>query len=603
MSSVQLTAGICSRLADTSELNDDLLDSKPTVQILSVKKVGSASGPNTNDRYRAIVSDGEHFFQAMLATQLNKLVDSGEITKHSIVSIDKFTCNKVQEKRLLIILDMHVIIQEHDKIGNPVNAGEQATPAVQKTPALGAPTTASSSTIPQTTTNPPKRQGSTPAARGKGTPFPIEGLSPYQNHWMIKARVTNKSDIKVWSNQRGEGKLFSVVLMDDTGEIKATGFNAAVDTLYDKFEEGKVYWISKAKVQLAKKQFSTLSNEYELQLDRSTEVEECHDTTGLPTIRYNFVSLGSLEEHPKDSIIDVIGVVTDIASPSEFTNRLGRQSVKREITLVDRSGFSVRCTLWGKHAENFNHPGNPIVALKGVKVSDFGGRSLSTTGAVAIDVDPDIAESHALRGWFDAGGNNEQFKAQSNSFGGGGGSSTFSREEIRSLNDVKDSGLGTSDKPEFFSARATVMHVKNDNIAYPACPTQGCNKKVFDQHDGWRCEKCDRSYERPEYRYIISLAVADYSGQLWLQGFNDLGLALFNKPANDVVEAKDRDEAEFNKIMESAIGVTYNFTCRAKQDTYNDQTRVRYGVQKIIPLNYKEEANYLMGLLSTPWAQ
>jgi replication factor A1 len=39
-------------------------------------------------------------------------------------------------------------------------------------------------------------------------------------------------------------------------------------------------------------------------------------------------------------------------------------------------------------------------------------------------------------------------------------------------------------------------------------------------------------------RYIISLAVADWSGQAWLQGFNDAGLAVFGMPANDIVEVK-----------------------------------------------------------------
>ena len=39
-------------------------------------------------------------------------------------------------------------------------------------------------------------------------------------------------------------------------------------------------------------------------------------------------------------------------------------------------------------------------------------------------------------------------------------------------------------------------------------------------------------------RYIISLAVADWSGQAWLQGFNDVGVAVFGMPANDLLEIK-----------------------------------------------------------------
>lgn len=126
-----------------------------------------------------------------------------------------------------------------------------------------------------------------------------------------------------------------------------------------------------------------------------------------------------------------------------------------------------------------------------------------------LEINPDIPECHALRGWFDAGGNSENFQSHTNTFSSAGGAATFNRSELMSIEEVKAKDLGTSDKTDFFSTRATVMHLKADNIAYPACPTQGCNKKVFDQHDGWRCEKCDRSFEKPEYRCVFQLHGSD----------------------------------------------------------------------------------------------
>jgi hypothetical protein len=52
--------------------------------------------------------------------------------------------------------------------------------------------------------------------------------------------VTYKSDIKEWHNQRGQGRLFTVHFLDESGEIRATGFNDQVDAFYDKLKEGKV---------------------------------------------------------------------------------------------------------------------------------------------------------------------------------------------------------------------------------------------------------------------------------------------------------------------------------------------------------------------------
>lgn len=160
-----------------------------------------------------------------------------------------------------------------EKIGNPgpVQGREGDTPAaVTPGPSASTGVTHAAAPAPQ-----PARQQTQAARSGRAAAiYPIESLSPYQNHWTIKARVTYKSEIRTWSNQRGEGKLFNITLMDDSGEIRATGFNAAVDDFYDRLQEGKVFLVSKAKVGLAKKKFSNVNNEYELTLERNTEIEE-----------------------------------------------------------------------------------------------------------------------------------------------------------------------------------------------------------------------------------------------------------------------------------------------------------------------------------------
>ena len=55
-------------------------------------------------------------------------------------------------------------------------------------------------------------------------------------------------------------------------------------------------------------------------------------------------------------------------------------------------------------AEEFDGSSNPVVAVKGARVSDFGGCSLSVLNSSTVQINPDIPEAFRLRGWFDNDG-------------------------------------------------------------------------------------------------------------------------------------------------------------------------------------------------------
>lgn len=477
---------------------------------------------------------------------------------------------------ILIVLDLDVIesLGTPDKLGEPVpfdaKVEEPAETTIRGQSFYGA-KQEDTKPAPVKKENLPTRGGGA-SHNGNNVIYPIEALSPYAHKWTIKARVSAKSDIKTWHKNTGEGKLFSVNLLDESGEIKATGFNDQVDQFYDLLQEGDVYYISNpCSVRLAKKQFSNLPNDYELSFERDTIIEKAEDQTNVPQVRFNFCGIQALNDVEKDTTVDVIGVLKEAQEVSQIVSKTTQKPYdKRELTIVDDSGYSVRVTVWGKTATNFDAPTESVIAFKGVRVSDFGGRSLSLLSSGTMAVDPDIPESHRLKGWYDASGRNDNFASHNNM--ASMGSATGRKNEDKNIFQVKDQNLGMEDTA-YFTLKATVVYIKQENFAYPACLTQGCNKKVENLGDGWRCEKCDTTHDRPEYRYIMSVNVNDHTGQLWLSCFDDVGRVIMGKSADELMALKEEDETRFAAEFEAANCTKLSFRCRAKMDTFQDTPR------------------------------
>lgn len=103
---------------------------------------------------------------------------------------------------------------------------------------------------------------------------------------------------------------------------------------------------------------------------------------------------------------------------------------------------------------------------------------------------------------FDSAGSEANFQSYSSALNSSTGQgASINLAELLTTQEVKDMNLG-QDKPDYFSTRVVITLIKTENLSYPACPSEGCNKKVTELSDGWKCEKCERTYEAPEHRSV-----------------------------------------------------------------------------------------------------
>ena len=566
---------------------------KPILQILGHKKLASSS---SGERYRLLVSDGRRVNSfTMLATQLNSMISNNILTEFSICQINRYAISMVnnagKQKRVMVILNIEVKVPGKEvghKIGNPTSAESESdskpVQSVQSKLASHPPQQNDSATSKH---NPP--QSSTNDIQTT----PIIALSPYQNRWVVRARVVSKSGIRTWSNSRGEGKLFSMDLVDESGEIRCTAFRDQCDKFYEMLEIGKVYYISRATLKTANKQFNNLKNDYEMNLTGDSEIIPCHDNEkDIPTLQFDFHPIGDIEKKEKNDMMDVLGIVKTCGDLQLLTSRTtGREMRKRDIHLVDDSNTMVCLTLWGTEAEDFDGSNNPVVAVKGARIGEFnGGKNLSTLSSTVMQVDPDIPEAHRLRGWFKTIGCNEDMKSVSRAFGGANNTSG----PLITFKEAADLELGHRGT-DMYVIKATVNMIRIENALYKSCPSEGCKKKLIDQaNDMYRCEKCDKEYPNFRYRLLASLSLADWTNNQWATAFNEEAEKILGATAQELGELQENDNDAYLEKFGDATFKSFIFKIRIKLETFSDEKRLKATCAAVSPIDYKTYNNHLI---------
>jgi replication factor A1 len=198
--------------------------------------------------------------QGLLATQLNHLVHEG-VEENSIIRLEKFVKNLVSGRNLVVALKMDIVgIKPGHRLGEPVDiaskeGGAENVPPhhqpqqqqlhgggglygsnkpSQQVKAEGGYNNSDNNL--QRNSNPYGGRSNNTYGNNSQAPIvrttpggsaftPIANLNMYQSRWTIRARITTKSEIRTWSNARGEGSLFSIDMLDSSGvDVSSVGW-------------------------------------------------------------------------------------------------------------------------------------------------------------------------------------------------------------------------------------------------------------------------------------------------------------------------------------------------------------------------------------------
>jgi replication factor A1 len=454
------------------------------------------------------------------------------------------------------------------------------------------------------------------------TYLPISELSAYQTKWVIKARVTNKSQLRTWSKNGNDGKVFHVELLDaEGGEIRANFFNVAVDKFHNTLEKGKCFTFSRGNIKVANKQYNTTNHRYELIFDKDALVEPASDDSKIEAIKFSFVSLRSLQTRSVPCSVDLCGIITSFQPVKSLTGKDGSELVKRDITLADDTATSLTIAVWGDRAkqEDSVFQGNPVIVLKSVAIKEWQntrGGSLSQGGSLVFN--STCPEAKRVSQWWSQGGSTQELLQLSGQPGsGGGGESARHRNAVQtSLTGVRLASERLGNQPELFSvvARLALVQTRKQGepqpLHYMACqePKEGqygvlpCNKRVSDD---LFCASCNR-HGKVAARLNARCRFVDYEDQAWLTSFHEAATKILGMSGDEVkaLESAAAEKGEAGREdFEAAIRKHYferpmNIIVRAKLDSYNGEARANVTVVDSRPVSYAEHGRFMLKEIS-----
>ncbi|XVF49955.1 hypothetical protein PTKIN_Ptkin04bG0057800 [Pterospermum kingtungense] len=587
------------------------------VQVLDLKLTGN--------RYTFNASDGKKKVRAIFPSSMSSEIISGSIQDKGLVRILDYTLNDIpnkSEKYLIVVkceaespaLETEIksevkteeseIVLKKPKLESEIKNEVKAEGAgIILKPKQEMVSKSAAQIVYE------QRENMAPLGRMAMTRrvHPLLSLNPYQGNWMIKVRLTSKGNMRTYKNARGEGCVFNVELTDEDGtQIQATMFNEAARKFYEKFQLGKVYYISKGTLKVANKQFKTVQNDYEMTLNENSVVEEAsNEETFIPETKFNFVPIDQLGPYVNGrELVDILGVVQSVTPVSSIKRKIDNENIpKRDITVADETKRTVVVSLWNELANTIGQElfdmadKSPIVAIKSLKVSDFQGVSLSTLGKSTVLINPDVPEAKKLRSWYDSEGKESSMASI------GSGLSPLSKTGGRSMyidrvslsHIIGNQSLG-EDKPAFFSIKAFVSLIRPEQAMwYRACKT--CNKKVTETFEsGYWCEGCQKNDQECSLRYIMVSKISDASGEAWVSAFNEEAEKIVGCSADelDKLKSEEGEIKAYEQKLKESTWIPHLFRVSVTQNEYNNEKRQRITVRAVAPIDFAEESRFLL---------
>ncbi|KAJ2564872.1 Replication factor A protein 1, partial [Coemansia sp. RSA 1836] len=355
---VGLTSGTIARLLDMP--SGTVVTQTFILQVVSTVKLHDPEyqpDQRVLNCHKFFMTDGKDEAQVVILDNLSAMIANNLLTQYSVMEVTKCLVQQLAGEHEGDLTMTHIIIQEANIIRSFKNKIEPSTTAK-----------------PSTTVEPPAT--TEPGVELHFTPPPVCLISDLmtmgQSDKAIRACAMKKTKIKSWTKGGSKGRLFNVVLLDSSGIVCGTVYTELADQLHLRFVVGKEYFVCRPVVHKPNKYTSTVNRGFAIGFGADTAVIPCPEQSSVLLGNFDFASLASLRSPAYGNVVDVLCVVSrSLGIAMSSMPKLKHLSVRRNLMVVDDSGFQVHVTLWGDDATTFGAPVGSVVAFKGICVSSY----------------------------------------------------------------------------------------------------------------------------------------------------------------------------------------------------------------------------------------
>ncbi|XP_050109687.1 uncharacterized protein LOC126588623 [Malus sylvestris] len=405
--------------------------------------------------------------------------------------------------------------------------------------------------------------------------MPISFLTPYQPGNKLQIRVCRIWVTKSIGNDPQPTSL-DCVFVDKQGDaVHATMNSRDMQYFFNHLRVGEAYEINKFRVVHNRTSSKVVPHAAIIELNSKTTIVPIDKTSEeIPMHWFNLIELEQLyEKIDRDvELTDIFGCLTAVQPIEEVTIQRTRIAKKRNLNLQNFRGETVRITLWGETATNFEDSGiqsllPPVfVALTCLKVKQYQGKPvLGSTGSTVYVFNPDIPQLSEYKRRF------EHLKSPMRILP----SSTdmYTRHAIGAASEPKtiDELLlldPTLHKNTSFTCKATVVDF---DLArgwwYNSCPSR--HKVVKKMSGSFQCNEHGLINKLPEPWFKINLIVEDNTNQhnflmIGRQAEKMLGVSCYTL----VIENGHEDPFVVPPILNNLVGNSKTFQLSfGKQNT------------------------------------